>query len=108
MWHAFSDLFLDTELQPHDYRWIAGVLRSSGYSSPELHIILSNEVAPAFAANLLAVAGEWAGWNEEEVRGIVLASLSRRLSPFRWIAKRLARRVVAEEWQRLETELAEG
>ena len=78
VWHALSDLFLDTELQAEDYRRMADVLRRSGHSPGELRAILQEEVAPIFFVNLLSVAGEWAGWSEDDVREIMLTSLPRR------------------------------
>ena len=107
MWHALSDIFLDTELQPNGYRWIAGVLASSGYSQVELRSIFENEVAPAFIVNLFSVAGEWTSWSEDEVRQIMLRSLGRRFSLLRGMRKRLARPVVAEEWPKIAAMLAE-
>ena len=106
MWHALSDIFLDTELQPNDYRWMAGVLASSGYSQDELRSIFENEVAPAFIVNLFSVAGEWTSWTEDEVRQIMLRSLGRRFSPLRWMRKHVARRVVAEEWPKIASMLS--
>ncbi|MDB2705549.1 hypothetical protein N9Y67_03295, partial [Pseudomonadota bacterium] len=35
------------------------------YTIEELKFILNNEVAPAVSENLLSVAGEWAGFDEE-------------------------------------------
>ena len=107
VWHALSDIFLDTELQPHDYQWIASVLASSGYSQVELRSIFENEVAPAFIVNLFSVAGEWTSWSQDEVRQIMLRSLGRRFPLLRWVRKRAARRVVAEEWQKIAPLLAE-
>ena len=78
VWHALSELFLDTELQRQDYEAIAERLRASGYSTQQLHRILQDEVAPAFAPNLASVAGEWAGWSETTVRDLVLRSLQKR------------------------------
>jgi hypothetical protein len=103
VWHALSDLFLDTELQPYDYRTIAEALRSSGYQVDELRDVLEEEVAPAFATNLMSVAGEWAGWSEDEVRDIMLRSLrsGSRRSPIRWLRKRILRRHVREEWEKI-------
>ena len=106
VWHALSDLFLDTELQPSDHRWIASVLDSSGFSKAELRAILEEEVTPAFGVNLLSVAGEWAGWSEEEVREIVLRSMSRRFPIGRWIGRQVARRMVAEDYRKIEALLA--
>lgn len=107
VWHALSDVFLDTELQPCDYKWIAGVLKGSGYSPAELRAILQDEVAPAFITNLLSVAGEWTSWSEDEVRHIMLRSLRRRVPMLKWMRKRLARRVVGDEWQRIASAMAE-
>jgi hypothetical protein len=107
VWHALSDTFLDTQLRPLDYRWIAGILKKSGYTQAQLRTIFEEEVGPAFIVNLLSVAGEWAGWSEEEVRRIMMRSLAPRFSPLRWLRKRLARRTVAEEWQKIAPLLAE-
>jgi hypothetical protein len=103
VWHALSELFLDTELQRQDYEAIAGRLHASGYSTQELHGILQDEVTPAFAPNLASVAGEWAGWSENTVRDLVLRSLQKRdaliwrILPMR----RTCRRYVEAEWKKL-------
>jgi hypothetical protein len=103
VWHALSDLFLDTELQPADYERIAAALRRSGYSTGELRTILDEEVLPAFAFNLLAIAGEWVPWGEEEVRAIMLRSLrARRRPPLgRWLLKRLHGHYLEAEWAKI-------
>ena len=107
VWHAFSDLFLDTELQAEDYRRIAAALRASGYTRAELRAILVDEVGPAFAFNLLDIAGEWSGWTEDAVREIMVRSLQSgaRISPLTWLKKRFSRRHVAEAWATIEAHL---
>jgi len=107
VWCALSDLFLDTELQPHDYRRIADVLRISGYSRAELRAILEDEVAPAFITNLLSVAGEWAGWSEEAVRGIMLESIRPGITARirSWLSKRIVRGYLADKWNAVEGNL---
>jgi hypothetical protein len=107
VWHAFSDLFLDTELQADDYRRIAAALRSSGYTPAELRAILADEVGPAFSFNLLDIAGEWSGWTEQAVREIMLSSLqsSGRMPPLTWLKKLLLKRHLAEAWGRIEPRL---
>ena len=108
VWHALSQLFLDTELQRQDYESLAAPLRASGYSMQELHLILLDEVAPAFGQNLASVAGEWAGWSENTVRDLVLRSLQkrqtliRRIFPQRW----RYREHVEGEWRKLAPLLA--
>jgi len=103
VWSALSDLFLDTELQPDQERRIARELSASGYSREELWRIFYDEVAPAFAFNLLDIAGEWAMWSEDEVREIMLASLrsGSRFPAMAWLKKRLFRRHLEREWARL-------
>lgn len=65
LWTALSELWLDTELDPPDIQRIANVAMASGYSTEELNEIYLYEVAPVVSANLLTVAGEWAGFDEE-------------------------------------------
>ena len=103
VWHAMSELFLDTELQPFDYQHIAGKLRDSGYSRDELWRILQDEVAPVFSWNLLSVAGEWSGWSEADVEDIMKRSLRFRLgfTPLWWIRKRMFAGYLREEWAKL-------
>ena len=100
VWHALSELFLDTELQPADYERIAAQLRASPYGAAEIGQILEDEVTPAFVTNLLSVAGEWAPWSEAEVREIMAGSLRAR-GRLRWVERRLFRKYVAEEWVKI-------
>ena len=110
VWHALSDLFLDTEPQPDDYRRIAGCLRASGFERKELRAILDEEVAPAFLFNLLDIAGEWCPWSAEEVREIVLRSLQFRYprSPLRWLRRAMIRTYIADQWSKIEPLLDAG
>ena len=103
VWLALTEVFLDTELQPMDYRWIAAELSASGYSPEELCGIFHREVAPAFLPNLMSVAGEWEPWSEAEVREIMLdyleAGFARRAygGARRW----LFRGMLEEEWAKI-------
>lgn len=65
VWSALSELWLDTELSEDDLPRIAGVMKNSGFTVPELRNIYLFEVAPVVFPNLLVVAGEWAGFDEE-------------------------------------------
>jgi hypothetical protein len=65
VWPALADLWLDTELQPDELERIGTVMDASGYSVPELREIYLFEVAPIVSPNLLCVAGEWAGFDED-------------------------------------------
>ena len=100
VWHALSELFLDTELQPLDYEHIARRISRSGFTPGELRAILEKEVAPAFVVNLLSVAGEWVPWQEDEVRDIMARS-DRSLPQMRWFKRRLFRRHLQSEWDKI-------
>jgi hypothetical protein len=65
VWNALSEFFLDTELQDSDYKRIAAVLAKSPYTGGEIEDILRHEVYPPCHYNLLCVAGEWGGFDEE-------------------------------------------
>ncbi len=65
VWTALSELWLDTELTDDDLQRIAEVMKRSGYGIPQLRDIHLFEVAPVVFPNLLTVAGEWAGFDEE-------------------------------------------
>jgi hypothetical protein len=96
-----SDLFLDTELSEDDYRKIAAVLHSSGYSLEELRGILFDEVGPAFAFNMMDIAGEWYSWDANEVREIMCRSLERS-TVGKWAKRKWFGRYVADMWSKLE------
>jgi hypothetical protein len=107
VWHALSDLFLDTEQQDEDYRAIAHRLNESGYDKSELRRILDREVAPAFAFNLFAIAGHWGGWTEAQVLELVTRAQDE------WALFSAAKRTMVKshldaEWARLEPLLDPG
>jgi hypothetical protein len=66
VWIALADLFLDTDVRI-SYPYIARTLAESPYSMEDLRAILDHEVTPVVESNLLSVAGEWAGFNEEKI-----------------------------------------
>src|SRR3954447_14412529 len=87
VWIALSDLWLDTELTEHDLRRIAEVMRRSGYEVEELREIYLFEVAPVVFPNLLSVAGEWAGFDEEWLVHEVGKQATRRSPVLRTLVK---------------------
>lgn len=99
VWCAMACLFLDTEPTDGDYRAIAAAIREAGLSADEARAIFLEQVAPAFAPNLLAVAGEWAGWPDDLVRERVLASSGSPLA--RAAARVLGRDYLAAQWARI-------
>lgn len=64
IWLCLSALYLDTELSDNDYERIANTLKASHLSLQALKEIDLWEVFPSLQANLLSVAGEWAGFDE--------------------------------------------
>lgn len=100
VWHAMAELFLDTEMDEAYCRSIAARLAASGYSVDDLRTIMDEDVAPAFATNLMDVAGAWAGWSEAHVADTV--ALSKR--GLRWPKRLLARWVrprYVDDWNRV-------
>jgi len=67
-----TDFYLDTELTDATISYIAKTCATSPYSIRELERIMFTEVWPAFLPNLLSVAGEWAGWQEEFIKSQIL------------------------------------
>ena len=65
IWIALSEFYLDTELQESDYQHIATIIIESPYSIKEVKEINKYEVFPVLQMNLMSVAGEWAGFEEE-------------------------------------------
>lgn len=99
VWIALSDLYLDTDVSLW-YDSVARTLASSPYALETLERILIEEVHPALHANLLQVAGEWAGfddaWLVERVQAV------RRRPLWRRRLARLSFGMVREDWRALE------
>ena len=99
VWHALSDLFLDTELQDCNLSSIARTLVESPYSVTEIETILYREVYPVCIPNLLCVAGEWEGFNCQWLEESILARVKR------WWAlgsiDQLNRWMIRDDWNRV-------
>jgi hypothetical protein len=65
VWKALSQFWLDTELQESELNYIVRVIAESPYCIEEVQAIHRNEVAPAVGVNLVGVAGEWAGFDDQ-------------------------------------------
>lgn len=78
VWRAFSDLFLDTDLQAEDFERIARILAASPYSEKKLEEILRFEVRPVLKWNLMSMAGEWAGFDEAWLQTKLTPRIDRR------------------------------
>ena len=105
VWYALSRLYLDTELDDGDLRQIAANLAPAPYSVAEIRDIELWEVAPVVYSNVVAVAGAWAGFDEDWIhaecekrarrRGILLRAMV-VLGFRRWVHS-----ITDPEWARL-------
>jgi ornithine carbamoyltransferase len=78
LWVALSELWLDTELSAEDLERIARVMADSDLSIEELRRVYCVEVAPVVSPNLLIVAGEWVGFDEEWLSSRIASNLRDR------------------------------
>lgn len=96
VWLALSDLYLDTEVE--GFRMAtARVLAVSPYPLDVLDRILLDEVHPALHANLLQVAGEWAGFDRDWLVARVREVRTRPL--WRRRCARLSFGLVRHDWR---------
>lgn len=100
VWVALSGLFLDTELSPEDLAELATQLAESPYSIAELEKVLRFEVAPGLIANLKSPAGEWAGFDEQEL----VSRLSGRLGRKPLLRPSIPR-MIRPQWDRLKEQI---
>lgn len=99
VWHALSDLFLDTELQEMDYLYIARVLAESGYANPELQRTLEQEVFPVCIGSLISLVGEWAGFSLDWLEEKILRNVGHEPPPVPVFAGKSAWWVIEPAWQ---------
>lgn len=99
LWIDLSDTFLDTELTDDAYRRIAATISGSEFTEDQALAIYREDVAPAFAVNLLDPAGEWAGWRDEYVRERVLKA--RKSWRSRLLVRLSFQGHIRDEWNRI-------
>jgi hypothetical protein len=68
LWQALADFWLDNELQDFELDHVARIIAESPFKMSDVRRIHDFEVAPAVSANLLSVAGEWAGFDAQWLR----------------------------------------
>ncbi len=112
IWTAISEFYLDTELEEKDYESIARTLKESNLSIDELKEIDLYEVFPTLQINLMGIAGEWAGFNEDWLDSVCRRNYRRKdrflfrlmvksaNSFFYWMRK--------EHWEKLEIHFIEN
>lgn len=97
LWEAFSEFFLDTELDEMAFRHVARVVRASGVSREQAEAVLWNEVFPVLHRNLRSVAGEWSGWS----RDWLVANLRPASGPARRKGPRSIVREIERCWEQV-------
>ena len=103
VWAALSGLYLDTDVEAY-YAHIVDTLAVSAYPLDQLERILFREVHPALYPNLLSVAGEWAGFDQDWLKARILAI--RDQSAWRHCAGRLFEGDIRAIWRQLAPRIA--
>ena len=108
MWVNLSELYLDTELQPYDFKRLAKYIHESPFSYEQLREIDKIAVFPVLYPNLLSVAGVWDGFDEEWLITSILKKkkkrnfLTRNYYDFKYFCMK---GMFKEQWKVIETEL---
>jgi hypothetical protein len=82
VWTALADLWLDAEWNDAERDRLAAALARSTFDELELRAIHDGEVAPAVAANLDSVAGEWSGFDPDWLAARCAAAAEERRGLF--------------------------
>jgi hypothetical protein len=98
VWEALSEMFLDTDVSV-SRQWRTDQLAASPYSLEQLEFILVDEVYPVCKYNLLSVAGEWAGFDQEMLQSRILRRLGSRLRFLHGLNLGRITMPASEEWQ---------
>jgi len=108
IWIALSELYLDVELQDSDFNLIAKRILESPYGLKEVKQINKAEVFPVLYKNLLSVAGEWTGFDEQWLVESIQGSLRRRNFVKAFVYKAVytsMKGMFKEEWARIEKQM---
>lgn len=109
VWVAMTDFFLDTEIQSDTISHIARTIDAAGFGAAEAEAILFYEVAPVFRQNLMAGAGEWAGWPHDYIKERVTRYLQRRTRCSAWRERWIwgwTRKLYIADWNAAKAQLS--
>lgn len=108
LWQAFSDLWLDNELQDFEINYKVNLMKSSNYELNELEKIFYEEVAPAVYKNTFSMTGEWSGFDSEWLKDAIFENLLKQESNsiYRtWVnssaGRYLMTKMVIDDWRRI-------
>lgn len=101
IWKVLSELFLDTELQESDYKYIANIILKTNYTPLEVHDILWNEVFPVVGVNFSSPIGEWTGFDENWLKVKItnyVAGIEKGYWENGFISVKEAKKIISNEW----------
>lgn len=108
LWQAFSDLWLDNELQDFEIDHIVDLMKKSGYDLVELEKIFYSEVAPAVYQNTFSMTGEWTGFEAEQLFRSITDNIKKQETNFFyriWVksspGRYLMTKMVEDDWLRV-------
>jgi hypothetical protein len=108
LWQAFSDLWLDNELQNFEIDHIVSLMKQSGFNFDELERIFYCEVAPTVYKNTLSTTGEWAGFDSDWLFNSILENIKKQESNFvhrLWVnssvGKYIMTKMVEDDWNKI-------
>jgi hypothetical protein len=111
LWEAFSEVWLDTELQNYDFENIVDLMLDSKLSIETLNIIFESEVAPVVYKNLFSAVGVWDGFDKVWLFEKIIENIHKQEQNAlyrKWINSRLGNllltKMVQDDWKRI-TEL---
>jgi hypothetical protein len=96
VWLALSELYLDTDVAAL-YPQIAKTLADSPYALDALHDMLMYDIHPALYPNLMIVAGEWAGFDDDWL--LARVAQVRKRSRLRRRFSHLFVRSIRDDWR---------
>jgi hypothetical protein len=106
VWEALSEFFLDTSLQSKDFERIAKKLAATGYTENEIEEILMGEVCPVCERNMVSLAGEWLGFNQDWLKEKISPRIGRH-PKFRSLFILRHPWIYAWQWKKVKTRMSE-
>ncbi|WDO14542.1 hypothetical protein MH928_07550 [Flavobacterium sp. WW92] len=107
IWISLSQFYLDTELKDNDFTDIAFKIIESPYTFEEVKKINQHEIFPVLQNNLLSIADEWAGFDEEWL----IEEITKRINKKSFVSTlkikinyRLFKSMQKEYWSKLKKE----
>lgn len=103
-------MFLDSDTALHLDR-IGEVCADSAYSLEEISSMLYRDVAPVCMPNLLSIAGEWTGFDEQQLIEKIVEHKNRKQSSVTKLLKPqwglIARIYIGKDWKKVAALIAE-